>query len=163
LPPQATLTSCGDPEKPIWVGTYWSAADEESEVPKPNDLEGVEEGEIQSPVTRKIIKTLKGHSIQFEDKDCEEMITIVQVNDESKRNVITMNTDGVTVLQQIDDSTSNRIEMTATGIKLTDFTDNVIELSDSAFTITSKVAFTIDASGQAVEVKAASIDFTKAS
>jgi hypothetical protein len=35
-------------------------------------------------------------------------------------------------------------------------------MTESAFTITSKVAFTIDASGQAVEIKASTIDLTKA-
>lgn len=152
----------GDLEFPVWVGTFWSKPGDESELPKPNDTEGVGESDVQSPVTRKIIKTLKGHTIQLEDKDGEEMVTVVQVSDDAKRNVITMNSDGITVLQRIDDDNSNRIEMTDSGIKLTDFTDNVIDMNDSAFTLTAKVAFTIDASGQAVEVKADSIDFTKA-
>ncbi len=45
---------------------------------------------------------------------------------------------------------------------MTDFTKNEIEMTDSAFTLTSKVAFTIDASGQALEIKAKTVDFTKA-
>ena len=123
--------------------------------------EGAEEGDVQSPVTRKIIKTLKGHTIQLEDKDGEEAVTIIQVSDEAKRNVVTMNADGVTILQRIDDDSSNKVEMTATGIKLTDFTGNVIEMSDSAFTLTAKVAFTIDAAGQAIEIIADTIDLNK--
>jgi hypothetical protein len=93
---------------------------------------------VQSPPTRKIIKTKKGHTIQFEDKDGEEMVTIV----EAKNNhVITMNKDG---------------------IKITDATGNTIEMKKDAFNITSKVAFTVDASGQAVVIKAKTIDFNKA-
>lgn len=131
----------GDLEFPIWVGTFWSKPGGESELPKPNDPDGAEQGDVQDPPTRKIIKTLKGHTIQFEDKDGEESITIVHVVDDSNKNVITLNADGITV---------------------TDFTQNKIEMTDSAFTLTSKVDFTIDASGQAVEIKASTVDFTKA-
>lgn len=148
----------GDLEFPVWVGGFWSKPDDETELPKPNDGEGIEESEVQSPVTRKIIKTLKGHSIQLEDKDGEEMITIVQVNSDDKLNVITLNADGITVL----DANENKIEMTASGITLTDLTGNILEMSDSAVTLTAKVALTIDASGQNFTLKASAIDFKKA-
>ena len=107
----------------------------------PNDAEGVEEDEVQSLVTRKIIKTLKGHTIQFEDKDGEETIIIVHQTDADKQNVISMHN---------------------TGITLTDFTGNKIEMSDSAFTVTAMKDFTIDASGQNVEIKASAVDLTTA-
>ncbi len=152
----------GDLEFPVWVGTFWSKPDGDSELPKPNDDTGAEEGEVQSPVTRKIIKTKKGHTIQFEDKDGEEMIRIVQIGGDNKRNVFTLNAAGITVLQKIDDSKSNTIELTESGIKLTDFTGNSFDMNDSAVTLTSKVAFTIDASGQNVEIKTSAIDLTKA-
>ena len=61
----------GDLEFPIWVGTFWSKPGGESELPKPNDADGTEQGSVQDPPTRKIIKTQKGHTIQFEDKDGE--------------------------------------------------------------------------------------------
>ena len=132
----------GDIDYPVWVGCYWSCPGNSSEIPKPNELDGSEAGEVQDPVTRKIIKTLKGHTIQFEDKDGEESIIIVQKVDDEKLNIITMD---------------------ASGIVITDFTGNKIVMSKDAFTLTSKVAFTIDASGQAVEIKADTVDFTKAS
>jgi len=84
----------GNLELPIWVGTFWSAPGRVSELPKPNDAEGAEESDIQGPPTRKIIKTLKGHTIQFEDKDGEEMVTVVEAQN---KNVITMNKDGIKV------------------------------------------------------------------
>jgi uncharacterized protein involved in type VI secretion and phage assembly len=130
----------GDLEFPIWVGSFWSKPDGNSELPKPNDGEGAQADDVQSPVTRKIIKTLKGHSIQFEDKDGEEMITIVHHVDEETINVITLDSSGITI---------------------TDFTENQIIMKDDAFSIVSKVPFTIDASGQAVEIKADTVDFTK--
>ena len=131
----------GDIDYPVWVGCYWSAPEDASEIPKPNETDGSETDEVQSTITRKIIKTLKGHTIQLEDKDGEESIIIVQKVDDEKINTITMD---------------------ATGICITDFTDNKIEMAEDAFTITSKVTFTIDASGQAFEVKADTVDFTKA-
>lgn len=152
----------GDLEFPIWVGSFWSKPDGNTELPMTNDIEGAEVEEIENPLTRKIIKTLKGHTIQFEDKDEEEMITIVQVKDDTKRNVITLNGDGITILQRIDDDNSNTVEMTASGIKLTDFTDNSIDLNDSSFSIISKVPFSIDATGKTVEIIADKVDFTKA-
>lgn len=130
----------GDLEFPIWVGTFWSKPGGESELPKPNGPEGAEE-DIQDPPTRKIIKTKKGHTIQFEDKDDKEMILIAY---------------------RVDDENYNVVKLDASGITLTDFTKNQIEMTDSAFTLTSKVAFTIDASGQAVEIIADTVDFTKA-
>jgi hypothetical protein len=48
------------------------------------------------------------------------------------------------------------------GVKITDTKGNFIEMKKDAFNITSKVAFTVDASGQAVVIKAKTIDFNKA-
>lgn len=131
----------GDLEFPIWVGTYWSKPGGDSELAKPNDPDGTEQGDVQDPPTRKIFKTKKGHTIQFEDKDGEELILIAY---------------------KVDDQNYNVVRLEASGITLTDFTKNQIVMSDSEFTLTSKVAFTIDASGQAVEIKASTIDLTKA-
>ena len=131
----------GNIDYPVWVGCYWSENDDGSEIPKPNELDGTESSNVQDPVTKKIIKTLKGHTIQLEDKDDEESIIIIQKVDEEKMNVITMD---------------------STGISMIDFTGNKIEMTEDAFVISSKVALTVDASGQAVEIKGDTIDFTKA-
>jgi uncharacterized protein involved in type VI secretion and phage assembly len=144
----------GDIDRPLWVGSYWSKTDGESELPKPNDADGVEEGEVQTPHTRKIIKTLKGHTLQFEDKDGEECITIIQQTDGDEKNVITLSNSGITVT----DFSGNKIEMIESGITMTDISGNMIEMSDSAFNIVSTVALTIDASGQEVKIKASAID-----
>lgn len=132
----------GDLEFPVWVGTFWSKPDGESESPKPNGPDGAEQDGVQGPPTRKIIKTGKGHTIQLEDKDGEEAITVVQWvdKDNGKKNVITLDADG---------------------IRLTDLTGNVIEMKTDALTVTSKVPFKIDASGQSVEIVAESIDFSQ--
>lgn len=124
----------GNLDYPVWVGTFWA----KSEVPKPNKVDGSEEGSIQNPATRKIIKTLKGHTIQLEDAVDEEMILIVE---KTNGNVIVLNKDG---------------------IKITDKKGNFIEMTDSAFNITSLVDVNIDATGKAVTITASTIDFNKA-
>lgn len=131
----------GDLEFPIWVGTFWSKPDGTSEVPKPNkkeaDKEFEEEDDVQAPPTCKIIKTKKGHTIQIEDLDGDERILIIEA---TNKNMILMNSDGITIQ---------------------DATENKIEMKTDKFTITSKVAFTIDASGQDVKIKGSTVDFEK--
>jgi small nuclear ribonucleoprotein (snRNP)-like protein len=152
----------GNLDCPIWVGTFWAKPGGQSELPKPNGPDGAEldavQGSDTEPPTRKIIKTKKGHTIQLEDKDGEELILIVHKVDEDNCNVVLLNADGIAIT----DFSQNKIEMTASGITLTDLTGNEIVMSDSEFKLTAKVAFAIDASGQAVEIKASTVDFTKA-
>ena len=131
----------GNLDCPIWVGTVWAKPGGASELPKPNDADGTEQSAVQDPPTRKIFKTKKGHTIQFEDKDDEELILIAY---------------------KVDAQNFNVVRLDASGITLTDFTDNQIAMTDSAFTLTSKKPFTIDASGQVVEIKASTINLTKA-
>lgn len=88
----------GNLEYPIWVGTYWTKPGGANEVPKPANT--------QSPPTRKIIKTKKGHSIELEDKDGKESIIITE---KTNNNKITMNRNGIT----IEDSNGNVITMDA--------------------------------------------------
>jgi uncharacterized protein involved in type VI secretion and phage assembly len=154
----------GNLEYPVWVGTFWGKPSGAAEMPKPNDPDGTEQSDVQSPPTRKIIKTLKGHTIQLEDADGDEMVLIVEIVDADKKNVITLNADGIKVTDGANGTDSNKQEiiLDSNGIKLTDKTGNVIEMSTSAFTITSKVAFNIDASGQAITIKGSTIDLNKA-
>jgi len=144
----------GDLEFPIWVGTYWSRPGAESQLPKPQADDGTEQDEVRDPPTRKIIKTLKGHTIQFEDKDSEELVTIVEA---VNGNVITLNKDGITIV----DTSQNTVVLSDDGVKITDKTGNAVEMTGSAFTLTAKVAFKLDASGQAVTIVGDSIDLQK--
>jgi len=133
---------------PIWVGTFWAKPGGTSEVPKP--------GDAQSPPTRKVIRTLKGNSIEMEDKDNEEVF-IITYNDGSNKNVITMNKDGIAVV----DANQNKITFDSSGAVIEDKTHNKIEMKGDAFSITSKVAFKIDASGQAITIIGKTIDLNK--
>jgi hypothetical protein len=150
----------GNIEYPIWVGTFWSKPGDSSEVPKPNDPDGTEQTDVQNPPSRKIIKTVKGHTIQIEDKDDEEMILLFEA---TNKNVVAMNKDGITITDGANSSEENpqQIVMSSTGITMSDKTGNKVEMTDSAFNITSKVDLTIDATGKAITIIGTTIDMNK--
>jgi uncharacterized protein involved in type VI secretion and phage assembly len=127
----------GDLEFPIWVGTFWSKPSGNSELPKPNGDDGAEAGEVQDPPTRKTLKTLKGHTIQLEDKDGSESILIVEGQ---KKHFVLINQDGITIQ---------------------DAAGNSLVMSSSAVTLTAKADLTIDASGKALVLTAKTIDLKK--
>ncbi len=135
----------GDLEFPIWVGTFWSLPDGESELPKPNASDGAEEDSEQDPPTRKIIKTLKGHTIQFEDKDGEEMIVINQVVDQDKHNVITLDKKGIKINQVInkDGGKENAITLDEKGIEIQHAIEtskhNLVTMDEKGIVITDGV------------------------
>lgn len=126
----------GDLSWPIWVGTYW-AKPSDPETPRPNDPDGTEQGDVQAPPTCKIIKTVKGHTLQFEDADGDERIVLYEA---THGHVVTLDADGVTI---------------------TDATGNSIEMREDSFKLISKVAFTLDASGQAITLIGDTIDLNK--
>lgn len=122
----------GDPEFPIWVGTFWSKPGGKSESPKPNKPDGSEEGDIQKPPTCKIFKTEKGHTIQMEDKTGEEMVTIVEAEN---KNVITMNKDGIKIT---DGANTHEVTLNSSGITISDKTgSNEVVMDGNSITIKS--------------------------
>lgn len=102
----------GDLEFPIWVGTFWSEPGGTSEIPTLNDPEGKERGNEQKLPTRKIIKTNKGHTIQFEDADGEEMVIIVEA---THKHVVTLNKDGIQITDGVN---GNKIILGKNGIQI---------------------------------------------
>lgn len=127
----------GHLECPIWVGTYWSDPGSASQLPRPQADDGAERDDVQDPPTRKIVKTGKGHTIQLEDRDGDESII---VREGVRGHLVVLGKDGV---------------------KVTDATGNSIEMTGSAMTLTAVVPFTIDASGQPVQIVCDSIDLKK--
>jgi uncharacterized protein involved in type VI secretion and phage assembly len=141
----------GDLEFPIWVGTFWSAPNSESELPKPNQADGSEESSVQDPPTRKIIKTLKGHTLQFEDADGSEMITLI---DGANGHVITLNADGI---KATDGKNGHAITLDGAGITVEDGKNsgNKVTMAASGVTVedTNGNKITMDQSGTVVEDK----------
>jgi uncharacterized protein involved in type VI secretion and phage assembly len=84
---------------PIWVGTFWAKPGGTTEVPLVNKPDGTEETDAQSPPTCKVIKTVKGHTIQLEDAEGGDMVMLLE---NTNGNLIVMNKDGI----KITDSTN---------------------------------------------------------
>jgi hypothetical protein len=101
----------GDWNVPIWVRTPRSEPGI-SEIPTLNNAEGKEHKNEQKQPTRKIIKTKKGHTIQFEDADREEMVIIVEA---THKHVVTLNKDGIQITDGVN---GNKIIMGKDGIQI---------------------------------------------
>ncbi len=120
----------GDLEFPIWVGTFWSQPGGGSEMPRPNQGgNGAEENGVQDPPTRKIIKTVKGHTIQFEDKDGEEQVILSEA---TNGHLITLDKDGIRIS---DGANGNSILLDKNGVLVEDKNQNRIEMTASAINI----------------------------
>ncbi len=118
----------GDLEFPIWVGTYWSKPGGESEQPKPNDDTGKEEGSVQSPPTRKIIKTVQGHTLQFEDAGEDLRILITDGENENR---ILLSGGGIQIVNK-----NNTIELSDQGITIQDGRGNIVTQDANGTTLT---------------------------
>jgi hypothetical protein len=129
----------GDLAYPVWVGTFWGKPGGQTEAPKPADA--------QSPPTRKIIRTLKGSSIEIEDKDGDEVF-IIQYNDGSKKNTVTMDKDGM----RVEDANANEITLDANGAKLEDANGNKITLDQSGTVIEDKNQNRIEMGASAINI-----------
>jgi uncharacterized protein involved in type VI secretion and phage assembly len=104
----------GDLEFPIWSGTYWSKPSHQTEMPKPNGPDGSEEATVQERPSSKIVKTVKGHTLQFEDADGVERITIIEA---AHKHVITLDGSGIKVT---DGKSGHEITLEAAGVKVVD-------------------------------------------
>jgi uncharacterized protein involved in type VI secretion and phage assembly len=144
----------GDLEFPIWVGTFWSQPGGDSELPKPNKADGSEESSVQDPPTSKIIKTLRGHTLQFEDADGSEMITLIEG---AKGHVVTLNADGIKLTDgaNSDDANSQEMVLDGSGIRITDKNGNSVTLDQSGIVVEDKNGnkVTLDQSGAVIEDK----------
>jgi uncharacterized protein involved in type VI secretion and phage assembly len=111
----------GNPDFPIWVGTFWSKPGGTTEVPPP--------AATQSPPTSKIIATKK-HTIELADADGSEAI---KITDSTNNNVVTMNSKGISV----QDQNGNVISLTSSGVDIKDQNGNEVTLASGGTTIKS--------------------------
>jgi hypothetical protein len=138
----------GDLEFPIWVGTFWSKPGSDSELPRPNQRDGAEASAVQDPVTRKILKTAKGHAVQFEDADNAESITVVEgVN----KHVFVLDKDGITLT---DGKNGHQVVLAKDGISITDGKNsgNVVVLDNQGITIDDKNGNTITLGSAGIKI-----------
>lgn len=142
----------GDLSYPVWVGTFWSKPGGEPEPPKPNDPEGAETDAPQPP-TRKIIKTLKGHTIQLEDADGDEMILVVEA---TNGHLLVMNKDGIHLK---DGANGHEVVLDSSGITVTDGANstNSVKMVSDGITVEDKNGNKVLMAGGGVTVEASSV------
>jgi uncharacterized protein involved in type VI secretion and phage assembly len=130
----------GDLEFPIWVGTFWSKPGGDSELPKTHTGDGAEKQNTQSASSRKIIKTVRGHTIQLEDGDGDERILI---SDGEAENWLVFSESGITL-----ENAGNKVTLRHDGIRIEDFHMNMITQDANGTTIkdTNGNKITMDAS-----------------
>ena len=142
----------GSLDYPVWVGSCWAKPGGNSEPPKPNGVDGKEESDVQSPPTRKIIKTLKGHTIQLEDADDGELVMLFEAKN---GNLIVMNADGIKITESRNKTT---ITLNDSGLKIEAAKD--IELkADGAIKITAAKDIELKADGD-IKMDAANVKVT---
>ncbi len=146
---------------PIWVGCYWTRIKDKSETPRGAKANYQDESKPSTPPGLKLLRTTQGHLLQFDDRDGSESLTL---RDGKNSHVIRMDKEGVKFLAFVDQNGKGKqtITLRANEIEIRDGSDNSLRLSDAAFEITAKKPFTINASGQPVTIKGATVDFIKA-
>ncbi len=125
----------GEVGNPLWTGCFWQQT---GDIPSEADKE--------EPTTR-IIKTPKGHILQFDDADDEEQVVIKHFMESSvvfdnngsifvkdaNENKISLDSDSGKI--EIMDENQNSLVMDSNGIKIEDKNGNIIELAAAGITI----------------------------
>lgn len=148
----------GDLEFPIWTGTYWTKPKGKSELPRPNEIKSGETSDTlaekpQSPVTRKIIKTHAGHTLQFEDKAGAELIFIKEA---ANSHTITLNKDGVAVraAEKPKSKKFREVVLTPKFIAIKDGVhEHEVRLDEKGIVLTDKAGHTIQTTETKVTIK----------
>ncbi|HEV2708098.1 MAG TPA: phage baseplate assembly protein V [Pyrinomonadaceae bacterium] len=142
----------GNLEYPVWVGAFWSKPGGEPETPKINAADGSKQ-DTQHPPTRKILKTQKGHTLQFEDADDDEMILLVEAKN---GHVVSLNKDGI---KTTDGANGHEVFLDSSGVTVTDGVNggNKITLSSGGVTVEDKNGNKITMGAGSVEIVSTSI------
>lgn len=139
----------GDVSAPLWTGTFWRTTDE---VPA--------EFQADEP-TVKLLKTLSGHVLSFEDKDGSEAVTLKSAKDatlvmdekgsialtDAKGSKVTLDADATEL--KIEDANGNSITLSSSGFSVKDAAGNEVTGAASGLTVKGT---TITIQGQSVAI-----------
>jgi uncharacterized protein involved in type VI secretion and phage assembly len=126
----------GDPALPIWVGTFWQQS---SDVPG----EAVENA---APTTR-LLKTVAGHLLRFDDKKDAERFTLshpagASLTIDEKGTVVITDAKGASVTFDADqgriliaDANDNTATLSSAGVVIEDANGNKIEMASAGITV----------------------------
>src|SRR4051794_22030915 len=153
----------GDPQYPLWVGVWWA----EKDVP--------EKAALELPTTR-VITTPSGHTVEFDDKEGEEAITVHHKADgfvsiDPQGSVVVGNSSGSLIYLNAADAEvsvvsehGHRVTMTEDGLALTHDGGSFVDVRSDAVTVRGKakvqvMADSVSLTGGGVSLGAGSPQF----
>ncbi|MFK7868718.1 MAG: phage baseplate assembly protein V [Roseobacter sp.] len=137
----------GNPNTPIWVGTFWRTSDA-----PPQDAR-------KSPPETRILQTPSGHKLQFDDQSGEEQITLAHQSGadlvmDVEGNLILTNEEGSTLTLDaasgsvtLEDARGNSLTMESSGTTVEDANGNKIKMGPAG----------IEVDGTTVTIKGAQV------
>lgn len=137
----------GNPNNPIWVGTFWRSGD----MP-PMEAQ-------KSPPETRILQTPSGHRLQFDDQSGDEKITLAHQNGselvmDADGNIVLTNEEGSKLILDsasskvtLEDTRGNSLTMEGTGTTVQDSNGNKIEMGPAG----------IEVSGATVTIKGSQV------
>jgi uncharacterized protein involved in type VI secretion and phage assembly len=126
----------GDISRPIWCGTFWQASGDPPE----------EAAAPDAPTTR-VLKTVSGHTLQFDDESgCEKFRLFhpagAEISIDENGTVVmtdaagsTLTLDAAAGKSVLQDSNNNTLTMDASGTLLEDASGNQVELAAAGITV----------------------------
>lgn len=133
----------GNPDFPIWTGTFWQQS-------------GDPPAEVQDPPTTRVLHTAKGHVFLLEDKDQAEEVKVVH----SAGAMLDMDKDGNVVLADkngarltldaangkavLEDANGNTLTLSSQGATLEDSNGNTIEMTASGVKVGASASITLE-------------------
>ncbi|MBZ5525815.1 MAG: phage baseplate assembly protein V [Acidobacteriia bacterium] len=138
----------GNLDQPIWVGTFWTAPGDTTQIPtEAQDMAGTEQD--LEPM-RRVFKTTSGHVMEFCDIDGKESITIqhkdgAMLNMDEKGSVTVVNKSGSYLYLNADageaslvDESGNNVSMTSGGVTVTSKDGSIVDLAKDAVQVIAK-------------------------
>jgi uncharacterized protein involved in type VI secretion and phage assembly len=136
----------GNPDLPIWVGTFWSRPAGASELPaEAQDVEG-------DDPQRRVLKTVSGHVLEFSDVAGKEAVVLkhkdgASLTMDDKGSVIIANKEGSHIFLNAEEGEATFIDQHGNNVKL----------GDSGITVTNKDGAMVDMAGSSVQVVAKNV------
>lgn len=130
----------GNPDKPIWTGTFWRTSDA-----PPQDAQ-------KSPPTTRMLQTASGHRLQFDDEGGDERISLAHKGGSE----LVMEPDGNLVLSDEGGSTLT-LDNASNEVVLNDVSGNTLTMSSSGTTVEDSNGNKIEMAASGVTVKGTTV------
>lgn len=136
----------GNPDLPIWVGTFWSKPGGTSELP--TEAQDVENDDPK----RRVLKTTSGHVLEFSDVGGKEAVRLTHKDGatltmDEKGSVVVANKEGSHIFLNAEDGEATFVDQHG----------NNVRLGDSGITVTNKDGALVDLAGSSVQVVAKNV------